>query len=75
MSTLGQPLASVPPMGRADLDCATKVAAIEKAVKTIDGPIILVAHSGGCIMVAHWASQTQQAHRIYAALLGDTARL
>ena len=69
LRTLGQAVASVPPMGRADLDCATKVAAIEKAVKTIDGPIILVAHSGGCIMVAHWASQTQQAHRIYAALL------
>lgn len=65
----GHAVASVPPMGRIDLQCANKVAAIEKAVRTIDGPIVLVAHSGGCIMVAHWASQTQQAHRIHAALL------
>jgi len=65
----GQAVASVPPMGRADLDCATKVAAIEAVVRVITGPIVLVAHSGGCIMVAHWARQTDQAHRIHAALL------
>lgn len=65
----GQAVASVPPMGRADLDCATRVAAIEEAVQTITGPIVLVAHSGGCIMVAHWARQTDQAHRIHAACL------
>ena len=69
LRALGQAVASVPPMGRADLDCATKVAAIEEAVAAIDGPIVLVAHSGGCIMVAHWAGQTHQTHRIHAALL------
>jgi predicted alpha/beta hydrolase family esterase len=63
----GRPVASVPPMGREDLDCARKVAAIEQAAQAIDGPIVLVAHSGGCIMVAHWAQRTQRA--VHGALL------
>lgn len=65
----GQAVVSVPPMGRADLQCATKVTAIEDAVLAITGPIVLVAHSGGCLMVAHWARQTRLAERIQAALL------
>ena len=57
----GEEVRSVPPMGRADLDCAARVAAIEAAAQAIEGPIILVAHSGGCIMVAHWAQQSTRA--------------
>ena len=41
--------------------------AIERAAQAIDGPIVIVAHSGGCIMVAHWAQQTQRA--VHGALL------
>ena len=52
---------SVPPMGRADLDVQSRVDAIESAVQAIEGPVLLVAHSGGCIMVAHWARQTKRA--------------
>lgn len=58
---------SVPPMGRTDLDCATKVAAIERAAQSIDGPIVIVAHSGGVVMVAHWARRTKRA--VQGALL------
>jgi predicted alpha/beta hydrolase family esterase len=58
---------SVPPMGREDLDCAQRVDAIERAVRLIEGPLVIVAHSGGCIMVAHWARQTRRA--VHAALL------
>ena len=58
---------SFPPMGPTDLDCAARVAAIEQAAQAIDGPIVIVAHSGGCIMVAHWARQTRRA--IHGALL------
>jgi predicted alpha/beta hydrolase family esterase len=47
-------------MGRADLDCRTKVEAIEREAQAIDGPIIIVAHSGGAVMVAHWAAQTRR---------------
>jgi uncharacterized protein len=47
-------------MGREDLDCGARVAAIERAAQAIEGPLIIVAHSGGCIMVAHWAQQTKR---------------
>ena len=60
---------SVPPMGREALDCAARVAAIEQALSAIEGPVIIVAHSGGCLAVAHWAAQTRQAGRVRGALL------
>ena len=63
----GRPVVAVPPLGREDLDCARRVAAIEQAARTIEGPIVIVAHSGGCIMVAHWAAQTQR--KVQGALL------
>jgi uncharacterized protein len=63
----GRPVASVPPMGRADLDCAARVAAIERTAQAVEGPILIVAHSGGCIMVAHWARSTHRT--VHAALL------
>ncbi len=51
---------TVEPMGRADLDCRTRVEAIEREAQAIDGPVIIVAHSGGAMMVAHWAAQTRR---------------
>ncbi|MEM5427500.1 RBBP9/YdeN family alpha/beta hydrolase [Cupriavidus oxalaticus] len=60
---------TVPPMGRGDLDCSRRVAAIEEAVASIAGPIIMVAHSGGCVMMAHWALVTAHAARIKGVLL------
>lgn len=63
----GRPVAGVPPLGRENLDCAHKVAAIEQAAQSVDGPMIIVAHSGGCLMVAHWAQRTQRA--VHGALL------
>jgi serine hydrolase len=60
LETQRRKVKSVPPMGRTDLDCAARVAAIERAAQAISGPIVLVAHSGGCVMVAHWARQTQR---------------
>jgi len=57
----GRVVAAVPPMGREDLACATKVAAIERAAQALPGPLVIVAHSAGCIMVAHWARQTKRA--------------
>lgn len=57
----GQPVASVAPMGRDDLDCATRVAAIERAAQAVEGALIVVAHSGGCIMLVHWARRTRRA--------------
>ena len=54
-------------MGREDLSCAARVAEIERAAQAIEGPIVIVAHSGGCIMVAHWARQTRRSRAGRAA--------
>ncbi|RZU02433.1 RBBP9/YdeN family alpha/beta hydrolase [Rivibacter subsaxonicus] len=58
---------SVAPMGRVDLNCAARVAAIEREAQAIEGPLILVAHSGGVITLLHWARQTRRA--VHGALL------
>ena len=58
-----RPVVGVPPMGRDDLGCSARIAAIERAAQAIEGPIVVVAHSGGCIMLAHWARRTQRAVR------------
>jgi hypothetical protein len=56
----GRPVAAVPPMGRGDLDCEVRVDAIEHAANAIDAPVVIVAHSGGAIMVAHWAQHSRR---------------
>jgi predicted alpha/beta hydrolase family esterase len=58
-------------MGRDKLDCQARVEAIEQEAGGIDGPIVLVAHSGGVIATIHWARQTQRAVR--GALLATPA--
>jgi uncharacterized protein len=51
---------SVPPMGRTDLDCARRCAAIEREAQAVEGPLVIVAHSGGVVMLAHWAQSTRR---------------
>jgi len=48
---------SVPPLETDKLDCQARVRAIQHELEQIDGPVILVAHSAGVLMVAHWAAQ------------------
>jgi predicted alpha/beta hydrolase family esterase len=48
---------SVPPLETDKLDCNARVRAIQHELEQIDGPVILVAHSAGVLMVAHWAAQ------------------
>jgi predicted alpha/beta hydrolase family esterase len=47
----------VPPLETDKLDCAARVRAIQNELEQIDGPVILVAHSAGVLMVAHWAAR------------------
>ncbi len=54
----GRAVRTVPPLGREDLGLDAQVEAIERAAHAISGPIVIVAHSGGCVMVAHWAQRT-----------------
>jgi predicted alpha/beta hydrolase family esterase len=46
---------TVPPLTHDKLSCAARVAALDAAIAAIDGPLVLAAHSAGCLMVAHWA--------------------
>ena len=62
---------SVSPMGREDLSCARRVQALEEEAQAIRGPLLLVAHSGGCLTVAHWAARSRRPVR--AALLAAPA--
>lgn len=67
LAAQGRKVRAVPPMGRTGLDCAARLQAIERAAQAVEGPLLLAAHSGGCIMVAHWAQQTTR--RVAGALL------
>jgi uncharacterized protein len=60
LAAAGKSVRSVPPMGRENLDCAARVAAIDRELAAIDGPVVIVAHSGGVIMLAHWAAWAQR---------------
>ena len=64
---LGFDVRTVPPMGRDNLACAARVEAVEREAASITGPFVVVAHSGGCITVAHWAQHTRCA--VLGALL------
>jgi len=57
----------VPPMGREDLDCAARTEAIEREARSVEGPLVVVAHSGGVVMLAHWARRTRR--QVRGALL------
>jgi predicted alpha/beta hydrolase family esterase len=48
-------VACVPRRTQDKLSCAAWVAALDASLAVIDGPVILVAHSAGVMMVAHWA--------------------
>ena len=52
-------------------------ARLEETVIDADGPVVLVAHSLGCILTAWWAAHSANAHRVVGALLvapGDVER-
>ena len=57
LAAAGTPVRTVPPMGREDLDCAARVAAVDRELSHLGGRVVLVAHSGGVITVVHWAKR------------------
>jgi predicted alpha/beta hydrolase family esterase len=48
---------SVPRMEKDKLSRAAWVSALDRSLAAIDGPVVLVAHSAGVMIVAHWAMQ------------------
>lgn len=65
---------SVAPLEHDKLSCAARVDAIERALGSIEGPVIVVAHSAGVMMLAHWASRHASC-AIHGALLAAPADL
>ena len=57
----------VPRMERDKLSRAAWVDELDRSLAAIDGPVILVAHSAGCMIVVHWA--LRHARPIKGALL------
>ncbi|WP_332852150.1 long-chain-fatty-acid--CoA ligase [Duganella sp. S19_KUP01_CR8] len=51
---------TVPPLEVDGLSCEARVAALDAEIASIEGPVILVAHSAGVLMVAHWAACHQR---------------
>lgn len=64
---------TVPPLEHDKLSRAARVAALDKVLSSISGPVLLVAHSAGVMITAHWA----QAHQrpIQGALLAAPSDL
>ena len=53
------------------------IARLEDVILGLDGPVVLVAHSLGCILTAAWAQVSRSTHRVQGALLvapGDPER-
>lgn len=44
-------------------------AALDRALEPLDGPVVLVAHSLSCLLVAHWAPDSALAGRVAGAFL------
>jgi predicted alpha/beta hydrolase family esterase len=64
---------TVPPLTEDGLSRAARVDALSRALDALDGPVILVAHSAGVMIVVHWA-QTHS-RPIKGALLATPADL
>jgi predicted alpha/beta hydrolase family esterase len=61
---------TVPPMETDKLNLAARVERISRELEAMDGPVIVVAHSGGVVMLVHWAAANPSlAARVEGALL------
>src|SRR5687767_13421683 len=66
---------TVPPLEHDKLSRAARVDALDRTLRAIDGPVILVAHSAGVMMVAHWAQSAVAQRPIQGALLATPANV
>jgi predicted alpha/beta hydrolase family esterase len=59
--------ACVPRLGKENLSIDVWIEALDNTYLSIEGPIVLVAHSAGTLIVAHWAKR--MGRRVEGALL------
>ncbi|PXW31825.1 UNVERIFIED_CONTAM: hypothetical protein DES50_104231 [Williamsia faeni] len=64
---------TVPPLEHDKLSRVARVAALDEVVNSVDGPVVLVAHSAGVMTTVHWAQEATR--RIEGALLATPADL
>ena len=62
---------TVAPLTEDRLSRAARVAALDAALSSIAGDVVIAAHSAGCLMVAHWAASPTRLIR--AALFATPA--
>lgn len=63
----------VPPLEQDRLSLTARVAALDKTIAQIDGPLIIAAHSAGVMITVHWALRHRRPIR--GALLAAPADL
>jgi len=54
---------TVPRMERDKLSCAAWITLLDQTLRAIEGPVVLVAHSAGAMIVVHWAQRHRRAIR------------
>jgi predicted alpha/beta hydrolase family esterase len=64
---------TVEPLAHEHLSRAARVTALQATLATVEGPVLLAAHSAGVMTVAHWARKHQRP--IVGALLATPADL
>jgi predicted alpha/beta hydrolase family esterase len=47
----------VPPLGARHASLDDRVALLDWVIRDVDGPVVLVAHSAGCLTTVHWATR------------------
>lgn len=62
---------TVPPLDHDRLSLNARIAALDAVVSDVDGPIVLVAHSAGVLIAAHWAPTSTRP--VLGALLATPA--
>ena len=65
---------TVLPLGRTDAGLQARVTLLDQVVEQVAGPVILVAHSAGVLVTAHWAAEYSPT-RVVGALLATPPAL
>ena len=65
---------TVPPLGPTEPSLLARVRLLDRIVDDVDGPVILVAHSAGCLVAVHWAA-TYRGSKVLGALLATPPAL
>ena len=60
---------TVPPLGRNEPSLDARVAQLDRVVEDVAGPVVLVGHSAGALVVVHWAAAKRTGSPVVGALL------